>query len=342
IRVIPMLASFGCPYTCSFCIDAEVPYQPLALDGLKEDLRFLRTKFKRPIVAWHDPNFGVRFDQTLAAIEEAVPPDSIAFIGESSLSILTEPHVRRLARAGFKAVLPGIESWFDLGAKSKTGKAQGAEKVKQVSAHVRMILRHIPYVQTNFVLGMDADAGPEPFELTKRFVDLTPGAFPGYSLLTAFGRAAPLNLQYQREGRVLPFPFALLNNNQAMNVRPRNYGWTDFYDRVVDVVRHSFSPRIIAKRLLSTKLVATRIMNLVRAVSSEGWGRLDYYRRIRRRLDVDPEFRPYFEGESRRLPRFYRDLVKEELGDLWDWLPPGALEHEADAYLRTDAVRRTG
>ena len=26
---------------------------------------------------------------------------------------------------------------------------------------------------------------------------MTPGAFPGYSLLTAFGRAAPLNLDYQ-------------------------------------------------------------------------------------------------------------------------------------------------
>jgi hypothetical protein len=39
----------------------------------------------------------------------------------------------------------------------------------------------VPYVQTNFVLGLDGDEGPEPFALTKRFVDLTPGAFPGYS-----------------------------------------------------------------------------------------------------------------------------------------------------------------
>ena len=32
-----------------------------------------------------------------------------------------------------------------------------------------MILRYIPYVQTNFVLGLDCDDGPEPFELTKTF-----------------------------------------------------------------------------------------------------------------------------------------------------------------------------
>ena len=68
-----------------------------------------------------------------------------------------------------------------------------------------MILRYIPYVQTNFVMGLDCDAGPEPFDLTKKFIDLCPGAFPAYSLLSAFGRAAPLNLEYQKAGRVLPF-----------------------------------------------------------------------------------------------------------------------------------------
>lgn len=57
-------------------------------------------------------------------------------------------------------------------------------KVQQNADHVSMILRHIPYVLTNFVLGLDADEGPEPFELAKRFVDQIPAAFPGFSLLT--------------------------------------------------------------------------------------------------------------------------------------------------------------
>src|SRR5216117_1236576 len=85
IKMVPMLGSLGCPYTCSFCIDSVVPYQPLDLQQLRDDLRFVLTKFKRPLVGWHDPNFGVRFDDFLGAIEEAAPAGSVDFIAESSL-----------------------------------------------------------------------------------------------------------------------------------------------------------------------------------------------------------------------------------------------------------------
>ena len=110
--------------------------------GFREDLRFLLTRFKRPLVAWHDPNFGVRFDDYLDMIEDAVLPGSIDFVAESSLSLLTEPHLKRLKRNSFKGILPGIESWFALGDKSKTGALLGMAKVRQVSEHVNLILRH--------------------------------------------------------------------------------------------------------------------------------------------------------------------------------------------------------
>ncbi len=336
IKIVPMLGSLGCPYTCSFCIDSVVPYQVLDLEVLKDDLRFLLQKQRRPRVGWHDPNFGVRFDDFLDAIEDAAPPGSIDFIAESSLSLLSEPHLQRLQRNGFKALLPGIESWYDLGNKSKTGKRTGMDKVEQVSEHVNMILRYVPYVQANFVLGLDVDEGTEPFELTKRFVDLTPGAFPGYSLLSAFGRAAPLNLQYQRVNRVLPFPFHFLDNNHAMNVKPKNYSWRDFYDHVISLTRYTFSWRAILKRCQATPAMIPRWMNVVRAVSSEGFGRIKYFTEVRRRLDSDRQLQRYFEQTTTELPEFYAERIRHDLGPLWPWLPQEALHHDHNAYLKAE------
>ncbi len=339
IKMVPMLGSLGCPYTCSFCIDSTVAYQPLDFEVMKEDLTFLLTKFKRPLVGWHDPNFGIRFDDYMNAIEEAVPPNRIDFIAESSLSLLSEPHVKRLKRNGFGAMLPGIESWFDLGNKSMTGSMTGMDKVNHVAEQVNMILRYIPYVQTNFVLGLDADKGEEPFELTKKFVDMTPGAFPGYSLLSAFGKAAPLNLEYQQQDRVIPFPFHFLNNNHAMNIKPVNYSWPEFYSHIIGLGEHTFSWSAIVRRLIATNAFIPRWMNVVRAISEEGFGRVAFNKKILMYLNSDTKFRDYFEQETTELPQFYKDIIKNELGPLWDWLPEGAIFHDQNANLKTIAER---
>ncbi len=143
-KVIPMIGSMGCPYTCSFCIDSVVDYQPLEFDQIREDLMFLQSKLRNPWVGWHDPIFGVRFNDYMNVIDEVVPPGKVKFIAESSLSLLSEPHLRHLQRNGFKAILPGIESWFSNGDKSKTGTKAGIDKVRQVSDHINTILRYIP------------------------------------------------------------------------------------------------------------------------------------------------------------------------------------------------------
>ena len=337
LQLVPMIGSVGCPYTCSFCIDATVDYQPMNFEIIKEDLRFLLTKFKKPTVGWHDPNFGVRFAENMEAISSAAPLKSFRFFAESSLSILTEEHLKVMQQNGFEALLPGIESWYELGNKSRTSRAVGEEKVKRISEHVNMMFRYIPYVQTNFVLGLDSDEGDEPFELTKRFVDLSPAAFPGYSLLSAFGEAAPLNLEYQRAGRVLPFPFHFLNNHLAMNIKPKNYEWVEFYDKVIDLTAYTFSTKAIYRRFIASPSSAAKWMNFMRAISSEGYGRLRFFRQVRKNLVEDAAFRKYFEGESQQLPAFYRNIIQKDLGVWWQWLPEGAIEHDPNAYMHKSA-----
>ncbi|MDX2047013.1 MAG: radical SAM protein [Chitinophagaceae bacterium] len=340
IKIVPMVASMGCPYTCSFCIDSTVPYQPLDFDVIRDDLKFLLTKFKKPTIAWHDPNFGIRFKENLEAISSAAPARSFRFIAESSLSILTEDHLKVMQENGFGAMLPGIESWYDLGNKSKTSHIAGQEKVKQISEHVNLLFKYIPYVQTNFVLGMDCDAGSEPFELTKQFVDKSPAAFPGYSLLSAFGEAAPLNLEYQRENRVIAFPFHFLNNHLAMNIKPKNYEWVDFYEKVIDLTAYSFSRRSIYRRFKATPYFTSKWMNFMRAVSQEGHGRIRFYKTVRQNLIENKPFRDYFERETDELPEFYVNIIKRDLGAWYEWLPEGSLQHDANAYLHKTAGKK--
>lgn len=338
VKMVPLISSLGCPYTCSFCIDSTIDFQPFPTEQIAADLRFLRTRFKHPLVAWQDPNFGIRFDETMDAIEAAVPPGSIDHLAESSLSILSEPRLHRMRRLGFKGLLPGIESWYDLGNKARTGRRTGQEKLRQVAEHVNLLLRYVPFVQANFVLGLDADQGEEPFELTKQFSDRCPGVFPAYSLLTAYGEAAPQNLELQRAGRVPPFPFFFLDNTKAMNVTPLHYRWRPFYDYLVALHEHSFSWGAIGRRLAAQGPGMAGFINVVRGISSEGFGRIRYFKQLRRLLDEDPTVLAFFEAESTTLPSFYREAVRRKLGVMWEYLPEGGLDYDPRAYLKKHAA----
>lgn len=339
LKMVAAIGSFGCPYTCHFCTDSTVPYQPLDFGELKADLRFLRGALKSPIVGWHDPNFGVRFNEYLGAIEEAAPPGSMRFVAESSLSLLNEDNVKRLKKNGFLAILPGIESWYDLGHKTRSGKSSGLEKVRQVADQVNMILRYIPYIQSNLILGLDCDAGAEPFELTKRYLDLTPGNIPGFSVLTSFGRSAPVSLEYQRDSRVLPIPFHFLNNN-TMNVRPKHYSWAEFYDLTIDLREYAFSYASMYKRVAATRSLAGKSIKLLQSLSYKG--KAGYLREIRRELQEDRLFGAFFAQETEEIPAFFVDRIKKDLGPLWEWLPEGALYHDAYAYLKSETISDAG
>src|SRR5262249_55654990 len=97
----------------------------------------------------------------------------------------------------------------------------------------------------------------------------------------------------------------------------------------------------IGRALSDREIQASKVMirgwiNSLWDVSSSGFGRIQYYEEVRRRLDFDRKFRRFYEQETSELPQFYVDGVRKELGPFWEWLPQGALGHDPNAYLRSE------
>lgn len=122
---------------------------------------------------------------------------------------------------------------------------------------------------------------------------------------------------------------------QAIETAIPPNAWPEFYDYVVDVLRHAFSWPMITKRLVLNRGWLHKWFHFVRSVSSEGFGRIAYHTKIRQLLDTNIAVRQFIEGETNELPNFYHKKIRGKLGPLWDMLPAGAVRHDHQAYLHS-------
>jgi len=330
LKSVQMIGSFGCPYKCDFCIDADIPYQTLDMDMIKEDLQFIIKKMKHPMVGWYDPNFGMKFKLFMETIESAVPPGSIDFVAECSLSVLNETNAKILKKNGFIMLMPGIESWFDYGKKTKSRNSVGMEKVKAVAEQVNMIQRYIPQVHTNFMFGLDTDIGSDPFTLTKRFIDLAPATYPSFQMLTAFGHSAKGNLKYELGNRIIPFPFHMMIGLNTMNIVPKNYSWEEFYVHFIDLLKYGFSNKVMYRRFRANPRIAAKWFTLLLSLSLGGKGKIRHVTAMLENLRRKSDFRSFMEKETSEVPAFMIEKTKKDLGPFWEWLPNKTLSYNTN------------
>ncbi len=308
---VPMLASVGCPYACNFCVDWSNPFRPLSLDRLAADLRYVGEHLPGIILAFHDPNFGVKFDQVLEVIESLPPPARPPYVIESSLSILRGNRIGRLQATNCIAIAPGVESWFDYSNKAGVGRDVGLNKVVRVAEHFRHLSEHVPYLQANLIFGLDSDRGDEPVELTKQFMLRTPFAWPTLNIPVPFG-GTPLHVEYLRNRRILEaMPFGFYYAPYLVTTL-RHYDPVTFYEKLIDLLTFSSSPEMLRRR---QRCAANRLVsqvNWARAV----WTRAEIaiYRKLLDRLRTDRAFREFHEGRRRALPDFYHHQYERALG----------------------------
>jgi hypothetical protein len=230
---------------------------------------------------------------------------------ESSLAILKEGRLPRLRETNCVYVAPGVESWDDYSNKAGVGAKRGAAKLEEVVAHFRLLGRHVPGMQANFLFGADSDRGREPVELTKGFIRRLPLVWPTINIPTPFG-ATPLYARYLAEGRIIkPLPFAFYYN-PYLAITLKHYDPVEYYDHLIDMHELIVSTRMMAARLLIRSRTAIRFIHALRAFAARV--ELAAFRRMRARLVGDPALRAFHDGRSDRLPAFYRAELRRRLG----------------------------
>lgn len=309
--VVPMLTSVGCPYSCDFCVDWNSNYVALPEEQIREDLRYVSQHFSRALVGYHDPNFAVRFDETMDMIASVPVGRRNGYIMESSLSILKESRLGRLRETNCVYVAPGIESWSDYSNKAGTAGKTGRDKLERIVDHMRLLAGAVPGIQANVMVGTEVDCGDEPIELTKEFIRRVPEVWPTVNIPTPFG-GTPLYEEYLAKGRVLrAMPFAFYYN-PYLAIRLKHYTALEYYDHLIDIHETLASNAMLFRRLQTEQRPAIRFIHSLRTYAARQ--ELGDLRRIRTMLANDPQFRAFHEGETETLPEFYQWELWRRLG----------------------------
>ena len=308
---VPLLASVGCPYTCNFCTDWNNPYVLLPPDHLEADLRYMSQKLPGVKVGFHDPNFAVKFDQTLDILERLPQEARNPYIMESSLSLLRGDRLHRLRDTNCYYIAPGIESWSSYSNKAGVGMKTGSDKVQLVVEHLKLLHSYVPGIQVNFIFGLDTDEGDEPVELTKEFMNRTPFVWPVLNIPIPFG-GTPLYDQYLKEGRILmsmPLTFYYL---PYLVTTLKNYEPVDYYQKLLEMLAHYSNLAMSRRRLAATPGWPLRLYYAVETLRARGV--IGGFRGILNMLTKDSQFRAFHEGESAVLPEFYHREYERLLG----------------------------
>ena len=311
ISTVGLLSSVGCPYRCSFCIDWDSTYVVLPRELLEADLRFISERWPELLIGYHDPNFGIRFDEVLDVIESLPRGARNRYAMESSLSVLRGPRLSRLRETRCVFVAPGVESWSDFSNKAGVGKTSGREKLERVVDHFHEIHKHIPGLQANFMFGTDTDEGDEPVELMKEFIRRTPFVWPTVNIPVPFG-GTPFFATQLAEGRILksmPYSFYYL---PFLVIKLKNYHPVEYYENLIEIHVEATTTRMLLRRLAMSPTAGARAHHTLRTLGMRN--DLRELRSILTQMKKDPELVAYHEGRGDRLPAFYRQIYKQKLG----------------------------
>lgn len=153
-------ASFGCPFTCSFC--AVVPiynarWRGKSAKNVYDDVRYLIDEHGADAVEFHDNNFFVN-EKMVVEFSKLVKDLNIQWWGEGRIDTINkykDESLQIMREAGCRMIFFGAETSNDeILAQMDKGGTQTAEQIREFAARMKKF-NIIP--EYSFVLGMPAD-----------------------------------------------------------------------------------------------------------------------------------------------------------------------------------------
>jgi hypothetical protein len=339
LNVVALLGSLGCPFSCDFCTEWGSRYASLPRDGLAQDLHLVARNYPDALVAFHDPNFAVRFDETMDVIQSTIGPAQNRYVMECSLSVLKPHRLQRLRQTGCLAVAPGVESWFDYSDKLGTSATQGRDKLEQLVERFQELHHFVPGLQANFLFGTDQDRGIEPADKTIEFIRRLPFVWPNVNIPTPYG-GTPMFDNLLAEGRILgSMPLAFYCAPYLV-MRPKHYDPLAYYRQLLRIHKASTTWPILVRRLASPAPPAVRLVHLLQTLAHRD--QLAELRRILHLLETDRGFRAFHEGQSSILPTFYYRRFEQRLGPFAELITPGERVPALEPHVPSQVDRRRG
>lgn len=157
----------GCPFRCDFCLVPKFfnKFQLRPIDHIVDELKNLKSIGVK-WVELHSDNLTHNKEYAMQLFE-AIAPIGMKFYGETTVHIARDEELLRTAqKAGFKAVLLGIETPSAEALKSQKKSFVKPEKLKD---QVAIIKKHGIEVWGDFLFGFDEHT-PDIFETTVKFI----------------------------------------------------------------------------------------------------------------------------------------------------------------------------
>lgn len=148
-----MLASSGCPFRCSYCVFAGVPYQHRETENIIEEMRVVRDLGIREI-SFIDPTFTISKKRTQALCRRMIEEKfDFTWVCLSRCDTIDETTVELMHRAGCHSIQFGVES----GENAILLKHTKNLKLSEVNEAFRLCRKYKIDILAYFIIGLPGD-----------------------------------------------------------------------------------------------------------------------------------------------------------------------------------------